>query len=238
MLPALGAFRGSAVRFSTFLVSSLLVVTLLCAGCSRANTSAAVSPAPVPGSVVQPGAPGQPSKELPADTKSSMPIGTFIPADAQFMQGMIHHHAQALQMTALLYTHTDNPVMQSFARKIDNSQGAEIKWMDTWLQDRNQTVPMIHDGMVMMTGMDMPMMPGMLTDAQMKALGEVRGRDFDRLFLNDMIQHHTGALSMVRDLEATPGAAGSPEVYTYITNVDVDQRTDIDRMHEILRTMQ
>jgi uncharacterized protein (DUF305 family) len=146
------------------------------------------------------------------------------------MQGMISHHAQAIEMTDLLKTRTERPEMRRLAERIDLSQADEIKMMQEWLVARGQIAPEQfahhHEHM---------MMPGMLTDEQMQQLAAARGAEFDRLFLQGMIAHHQGALTMVAELMKQPGAAQESEVFGFIADVDADQRAEIDRMGAMLQ---
>ena len=160
------------------------------------------------------------------------------------MQGMIHHHAQAVEMTALMPKRTRNKALLAFGRKISISQTDEIKFMQQWLEDRGKAVPMGPDQMAHMGHMQgmghmdmgsMPMMPGMLTPAQMKALAKATGREFDRLFLTGMIQHHKGALVMVDDLFATPGAGQDAQLFDFATDVDNTQSAEIRIMQGMLK---
>src|SRR5882672_5773458 len=155
--------------------------------------------------VVQPGAPGQPTRTLPASTRATLPPRS--PADVRFMQGMIMHHAQAVEMTALIESHTQNNQLRLLGARISKSQSDEIEFMKRWLASRGEPLSM---PMPEMPGMDMsshPMlMPGMLTAKQMEALRKAKGKEFDQLFLTGMIQHHNGALIMVKDLFDTAGA--------------------------------
>jgi uncharacterized protein (DUF305 family) len=165
-------------------------------------------------------------------------------ADVAFMQGMIAHHAQALAMVALIHDHTTRPELQLIGQRIRISQQDEIAWMQHWLQNRHQTVPTIDSNDVAhMVGAPMPgmqmtgttmMMPGMMTPQQMTALAQATGPAFDRLFLEGMIRHHEGAIAMVKDLLATPGAAQAPEVFTFASDADADQRAEIKRMRTVL----
>lgn len=207
----------------------LAVLTLAVAGCGGAVT--AQKPA-----VIQPGAPGQESRVL-AD--ASQPIPQATPADIAFMQGMIHHHAQALDMTDLLDTRSQDPDMKKLALRIRVSQTDEIKMMRHWLDARGQDAPdpRAHH-MEDMPGMDhgdRVMMPGMLTADEMKQLAATKGQAFDRLFLEGMIKHHGGALVMVQDLFATPGAGQQSEVFAFASDVEADQKMEIDRMGAMLK---
>jgi len=187
--------------------------------------------------VVQPGAPGKPSKTLPPSTKAALP--PLSQADVEFMQGMIMHHAQAVEMTALIDSHTENKDLHLLGARISHSQSDEIKFMERWLTVRGQAVSMSSQKM---SGMDdtnmsheaMHLMPGMLTPEQMQALRKAEGAGFDRLFLTAMIQHHNGALTMVKDLFDTAGAGQDAELFNFATDVDTGQRAEIKIMHEML----
>jgi len=161
----------------------------------------------------------------------------YTEADVRFMSGMIHHHAQAIVMSRWAPTHGASPAVQRLADRIINAQQDEILTMQTWLRDRRQVVPdATPTGMKMsMDGMDHEMlMPGMLTDEQMKQLDAARGPDFDRLFLTYMIQHHKGAVSMVKDLFDSYGAGQDEVVFKFASDVNVDQTTEIARMEKLL----
>jgi uncharacterized protein (DUF305 family) len=162
------------------------------------------------------------------------------PADAEFMQGMIHHHAQALIMAAWSGTHGASPGVQTLSQRITVSQTDEIKMMQLWLGERGQDVPAATaTGMKMnMGGMEHTMlMPGMLTAEQMAKLEAARGTEFDRLFLTYMIQHHEGALTMVNNLLATHGGGVDDFVYKIASDTFADQGSEIDRMQRMLDAM-
>jgi uncharacterized protein (DUF305 family) len=186
--------------------------------------------------VVQPGAPGQPTQIVPPSTRATLPPRSS--ADVQFMQGMIMHHAQAVEMTALIASHTENKDLRSLGARISSSQSDEIKFMKRWLASRGDPVS---PAMPEMPGMDMskqPMlMPGMLTPKQMEALKKAKGAEFDQLFLTGMIQHHNGALIMVRKLFDTAGAGQDAELFTFATDVDSGQRAEIGIMHHMLEAL-
>ncbi len=153
------------------------------------------------------------------------------PADVHFMSGMIFHHAQAIVMAAWAPTHGASHALQMLCERITVSQNDEITMMQQWLRDRHQEVP---DPKTM----SMPMlMPGMLTPPQLAQLDSARGADFDRLFLTDMIQHHKGAITMVNELLATPGAAQDPQVFRFSADVNADQTAEIDRMQKLLQSL-
>jgi uncharacterized protein (DUF305 family) len=183
--------------------------------------------------VVQPGAPGQPTRTLPSSTRATLPPHS--PANVQFMQGMIIHHAQAVEMTALIESHTANKEIRSLGARINRSQSDEIKFMKRWLTDRGQP---ISPAMAEMPGMDMSshqmLMPGMLTAKQMDALRRAKDEEFDHLFLTGMIQHHNGALIMVKDLFDTAGAGQDAELFNFTTDVDSGQRAEIRIMQTML----
>jgi uncharacterized protein (DUF305 family) len=184
--------------------------------------------------LVQPGAPGQASRPITADKAADLSQVATTAADVRFMQGMIHHHAQALDMTGLLETRTESADMRKLASRIAISQTDEIKMMREWLAVRHQEVPGEHAHH--MPGA--PLMPGMLTPEEMGHLAAAKGPEFDRLFLEGMIKHHAGALTMVKDLFATPGAAQESEIFAFASDVDADQRMEIDRMSEMLKEIQ
>ena len=157
-------------------------------------------------------------------------------ADVDFMQGMIMHHGQAVEMTALIPSHTQDPAVRELGAKISLSQTDEMKFMKRWLTARNQPTDMSMPGMpdMDMHGNEMPMMPGMLTPKQMQALRAARGAEFDHLFLTGMIQHHTGALTMVDQLFKAPGAGQDADLFDFATDVDNTQRAEIRIMQNLL----
>ena len=185
--------------------------------------------------VVQPGAPGQPTRTLPPETRPTLPPSSA--KDVEFMQGMIMHHAQAVEMTALIDARSENQELRLLGARISHSQAEEIKFMQRWLEARGQPTTMPMSGMNM-PGMDMSkpemLMPGMLTAKQMEALRNAKGNEFDRLFLTGMIQHHTGALIMVKDLFDTAGAGQDAVLFNFTTDVDSGQRAEIRIMQNML----
>jgi uncharacterized protein (DUF305 family) len=204
-------------------VAALLVFTAAfgCAG------SKSVSTAPQPATVH-------------GDIASAKPDSNRFPyteADVQFMTGMISHHAQAIVMSKLAPERTQTQSIKTLAGRIINAQADEIAIMSTWLRDRGQTVPEPNPkGMKHVMGGEehiMPM-PGMLTDEQMKQLEDARGPQFDKLFLQLMIQHHRGAVSMVKDLFNSYGAGQDETVFKFASDVNVDQTTEIARMERML----
>ncbi|MEO6655753.1 MAG: DUF305 domain-containing protein, partial [Pyrinomonadaceae bacterium] len=168
--------------------------------------------------VVQPGAPGQPTRILPATTMATLPPRSH--KDAEFMQGMIMHHAQAVEMTALIESRTENKNLRLLGARISQSQSDEMKFMKRWLEARGEPVstPMSDMSGMNMSGMHMDhhmLMPGMLTSKQMTELGRSKGTQFDQLFLKGMIQHHGGALVMVKELYDTAGAGQDAELFNF-----------------------
>ena len=201
-----------------------ITVALLCL-----SATAASSQQPT---IVQPGAPGENSKTITAAAAAATPRHAPVEADTSFMQGMIHHHSQAVEMAALMPTRTRNKDLLALGKRISISQTDEIKFMKQWLGDRGKPSMAMAPGTTMK---DMPLMPGMLTPEQMNALAKATGRQFDRLFLTGMIQHHTGALDMVDDLFGTPGAGQDPVLFDFATDIDNTQRAEIRIMQGMLK---
>ena len=214
--------------------SRVLLTVLLGQGVTACRTAHGTT-------IVQPGAPGQTPQVVAPEQASDLSKVQATPADATFMQGMIHHHAQALDMVALLKTRTNSDDMQKLGERIRISQADEIGMMQRWLRARGADVPDPHalhmPGMIM-PGMDHgtqePLMPGMLTQQEMAHLATLKGADFDRAFLEGMIKHHGGALTMVQELFATPGAGQESVIFAFASDVDADQRMEIDRMSAML----
>jgi uncharacterized protein (DUF305 family) len=182
----------------------VFIATAACAGASTHQTT--VSPAPAP-----------------------------VRADVHFVSGMIGHHAQAIQMAGWAPSHGASPAVRVLCERIVVAQNDEIVFAQRWLRERNEVVPPADPRGHVMPGMDHPMlMPGMLTPDQMAQLDAARGPQFDRLFLTFMIQHHRGALTMVAQLLATPGAAEDGPIFRFAADVNADQTTEIDRMSRML----
>jgi uncharacterized protein (DUF305 family) len=228
-----------SLRFLLFCAAALSLAPAV-ALCQQPN------PAPGGVSIVQPGAPGHSNKTLTPETASAAPRKPS-EADIQFMQGMIMHHSQAVEMTELLRTRSKDKEVQALGKRISISQTDEMDYMKQWLRDRGE--PISAYGSMDMAGMDMagmdhmdmgsmPMMPGMLTPAQMKALAAANGPEFDHLFLTGMIQHHTGALTMVKDLFKSPGAGQDPQLFDFASDVDNTQQAEIDIMRHMLKEKQ
>ena len=206
---------------------TVVLLTLVSAACRTAGSQAGPP-------IVQPGAPGEASHVIAAAEATDLSRVQATAADVRFMQGMIHHHAQALDMTALLATRTNSDDMKKLAQRIEISQADEIKMMQRWLEVRHQDVPSEHAHH--MAGA--PLMPGMLTPEEMDHLAALKGAAFDRQFLEGMIKHHGGALTMVQELFATPGAGQATEIFAFASDIDADQRMEIDRMGGMLRELQ
>jgi uncharacterized protein (DUF305 family) len=214
------------------LLPGFVTLAMLAAGCGSSSGPRTGAP------VVQPGAPGQSSRVVGAAT-APPPVATA--ADIAFMQGMIYPHAQALDMTELIDARSTDPDMKKLGLRIHVSQTDEIKMMQRWLQARGQDAPdprAHHDmpGMEGMAGMDHAvMMPGMLSTEEMARLAAAKGVEFDRLFLEGMIKHHEGALTMVKDLFAAPGAGQQSDIFAFASDVEADQKMEIDRMAGMLK---
>lgn len=208
--------------------AALWLVVSACGGTGARNPPA-----------IQPGAPGQNSRVIAPDAAPAAPATTE--ADVKFMQGMIHHHAQALDMTELMDGRTSDPDMRKLGLRIHVSQTDEIRMMQHWLQARGQDAPdpRAHHQMADMPGMEgmdhAVMMPGMLTEAEMARLTAAKGPEFDRLFLEGMIKHHGGALMMVQELFSTPGAGQQSDIFAFASDVEADQKMEIDRMTAMLK---
>lgn len=181
--------------------------------------------------VVQPGAPGLPTKRLPRTTRAILPPNS--PADVKFMQGMILHHAQAVEMTDLIDSRTETKELLSLGARISRSQSDEIRFMKRWLTTRGEPASMPAMPGTHTHGHHM-LMPGMLTPAQMEELKNAKGREFDQLFLKGMIQHHKGALEMVKDLFDSAGAGQDAELFNFASDVDSGQRAEIKVMEKLL----
>lgn len=206
--------------------------------------------------IFHPGAPGQPTRVITAEQAADLARTTFTPADARFMQHMIVHHSQAVEMVALLEERGSSPQIKALGRRIAISQTAEMSLMRGWLEARGQEIAPadLHMGHSMPSesagghaGHDMsghaghaaspsetPLMPGMLSPAQMARLAAAEGPEFDRLFLEGMIQHHQGALDMVDELLAQEDAAQDTLLSDFLTSVVADQSSEILRMRSLL----
>lgn len=218
-------------------VAGTAVLALLAASCA---SSPEVMPEAMPASdssrptasrTVQPGAPGEDTRTFEAVDPSNVGGLQHTEADVAFMQGMIPHHAQALEMTALVPSRAASAGFEQLALRMEISQRDEIDLMTRWLNDRGEDAT-DHSHHMMSGGM--AMMPGMLTPDQMQQLAAASGVEFERLFLEFMIQHHEGAIVMVTDLFDTPGAGQESEIFQFASHVDADQRMEIARMRQML----
>jgi uncharacterized protein (DUF305 family) len=190
--------------------------------------------------IVQPGAPGQASRKLPESTRATLPATSS--KDIEFMQGMIMHHAQAVEMTDMIAERTNNRDIQLLGERISKSQSDEMAFMKRWLEARGQATEMkmsdghggnshAHGGQGATSD---HRMPGMLSKDQMEALRKAKGAEFDALFLKGMIQHHEGALVMVKDLFDSAGAGQDAELFNFASDVDSGQRAEIASMQNLL----
>jgi uncharacterized protein (DUF305 family) len=217
------------------LAAALVAATL--AACGGRMAPAASRTAPQPAAV-----PAGSDDAYIARARADSLRNPYVEADVEFMYNMIGHHAQAITMSRLAPTHGASPEVQRLAARIINAQQDEIAIMERWLRDRQKPVPVIPtDGsapMMLMNGETMHMlMPGMLTPAQLQQLDAARGEEFDKLFLMDMIAHHRGAVSMVKDLFGSYGAAQDEVVFKFANDVNVDQTTEINRMQKMLAAL-
>lgn len=217
--------RAHSLRTTAALITAIAVVA-----CATATSGAAQTAAT---------APTNDPSELAAiaQARADSLRHPYTAADVQFMSNMIGHHAQAIVMSRWAPTHGASPSVRLLAERIINAQQDEILTMQHWLRDRQQPVPDPQGGpmKMMMNGVEQEMlMPGMLTEAQMKQLDAARGGEFDHLFLTFMIQHHRGAVTMVKELFDTYGAGQDETVFKFASDVNVDQTTEIARMEKLL----
>lgn len=189
--------------------------------------------------IVQPGAPGQDSRTLTASEATELAKSSYTDVDVRFMQGMIVHHQQAVEMATLVEDRTNHEDIVAIAGKIKSSQADEIEFMNAWLMERGEQTVMVGVGHEMAdhSGHTMPdhsAMAGMASLEQMTALAAAESVEFDRLFLTLMIAHHEGALVMTDDLLSQPGSAADPILFRFVGDIDNDQSAEIDRMDTIL----
>lgn len=206
------------------------IKALRCA-CAVTVLSSVLSATAFASPIVLPGAPGQPSQTLSPEDAVKITDTSYSPADVSFMQMMIPHHAQALEMADLVEARTNHPDLLSIAGRIKASQSDEISFMEGWLTDRGES-PMAHAHHMMSMHHKMEM--GMATDKQMSALAASESVDFDRQFLTLMIRHHEGAVDMVEDLLDKPGSAYDPVLYEFVGDIKNDQAVEIDQMNGLL----
>ncbi len=184
--------------------------------------------------IVQPGAPGEPARELTAEEAIDIAVSSYSPDDVRFMQDMIPHHHQAVQMAELVADRTNRPELADAAGRINLSQRDEIEFMEKWLGERGEPAPDPSDHAAMHTD---HRMAGMATPRQMAELAASAGIDFDRMFLKLMITHHEGAVTMAEELLEQPGSAYDPVLFEFTTDVTNDQTAEIERMHALLITL-
>lgn len=194
---------------------------------------AGAAPAQTGPTIVQPGAPGEVGREVEAAAAATASRRPHTEADVRFMQDMIVHHLQAVEMTELVAERTDSPEIRLLARRIQLSQDDELRLMRRWLTDRGVDLP--HEHAHHGAGpAHHAHMPGMISQEEMTGLAAARGDAFDALFLEYMIRHHMGALEMVADLFAADGSAQEAEIAQFAAHVEADQRSEIERMSRML----
>ncbi|WP_323760624.1 DUF305 domain-containing protein [Maricaulis sp.] len=225
-------------------------MTIFVVGAILAGTPQAFASPPI----FQPGAPGLPSRTVTPEQSISLAGTGHSAADVRFMQHMIVHHGQAVEMGELIAGRTDNPDVALMGARIASSQASEIEMMQAWLERRGLSTRMAHASAMAASGQghgnhamepgmdhaahgvpsDTPLMPGMLSPAQMVQLEAARGDQFDRLYLAGMIHHHQGAIDMVTDLLAGPGNGEDPQLSEFLSAVIADQSAEISRMRGML----
>ena len=217
----------SSKVFLPVYVLVILVVTASCAGTPSVTVGTTGT------QIIQPGAPGEMAQAF--DTAELEAIGglSHSQADVRFMRGMIPHHGQALDMTALVPARATTNGFRSMALRMQISQRDEIRLMERWLTEREEDIPPPNAHRMMMAG-DMALMPGMLSAGQMEQLTSATGQEFERLFLEFMIMHHEGALTMVQTLFNSSGAGQESLIFKFATDVDADQTIEIMRMRRML----
>jgi uncharacterized protein (DUF305 family) len=193
-----------------------------------AFAQSAAAPAPI----IKPGAPGKASQTLSADEATKLAQASFLPADVAFMQAMILHHAQAVEMTRLVKDRTNTEEIKTIAGRIESSQADEIAFMQTWLKDRGEP---LEDPAMKGHGEHLHhMMMGMASPEDLKALAAAKATDFDKRFLTLMIAHHDGALDMVEKLLDEDGTAADPAMFQFVGDIESEQKTEIGRMDKLL----
>lgn len=221
-----------SISYTHGIATALLVIAA--SACATNTQSAGAGPTPV---ISQPAINPQTEAAAIEQARTDSLRRPYTEADVHFMSAMIHHHAQAIVMSRWAESHGASPAVQRLADRIINAQEDEILTMQTWLRDRQQPVPQATaTAMTMNMGgvQHQMLMPGMLTEPQMKELDAARGPEFDRLFLKYMIQHHRGAVSMVKELFDSYGAGQDEVVFKFASDVNVDQTTEIARMEKML----
>lgn len=225
-----GLYRAAIPRAVATVMAAAAAAALLAACGGDGESLPAGETAP---NIVQPGAPGEASTTLSADELAKIEPPRWTRADVRFMQGMIHHHAQALLMTGLVPARAESDGVKLLARRMEISQEAEIEQMQEWLDSRGQEVPAAHIPHGHAHGPGQPVMPGMLSKEELDRLGAADGAEFDRLFLEFMLRHHEGALTMVEQLYDR-GGGQEPEADAFARHVVADQEIEIGRMNGLL----
>jgi uncharacterized protein (DUF305 family) len=205
-----------------------IVVLAACVLALAACSGAEEQPARTAGEgapIVQLGAPGERNRVLTPEEASELPVPSFTQADVEFVRMMMTHHAQALEMTAMVESRTTSDDLPLLAKRMDVSQRDEIAMMQQWLEDRDQSTTISHEH---------AQMPGLLTPEQITQLSEAEGAEFDELFLQSMIYHHEGALVMVEDLLTGGEGAQETQIFQIAQHIDSDQRVEISRMKQLL----
>jgi uncharacterized protein (DUF305 family) len=205
-------------------ISCMLVIS----GCSSPPPEAAADEAPV----VQLGAPGEGNRELTPQEVSELAVPSFTAADVAFVQRMILHHEQALEMTALVPSRTERGDLPLLAERLEVGQHDEIAQMERWLEERGELATAQYDHG------EGSLMPGMPTPREMSRLSAAQGAEFDELFLRLMIRHHEGAILMVEQLLTAGEGGQEPQIFQLARHVDADQRVEISRMKRVVAELQ
>ena len=226
---------------------AMLAAAVLLSACSGANeaqdSSEGSDEATEEVRYIQPGAPGEPSRVLTAEEVAELDLSPpeHTPADVEFMQMMMIHHEQAIELVELIEGRTEREDLPLFAERIDISQVDEIDMMKRWLEARDEVIPegpedlqSLHEGHdLAVDDPDTAPMPGMLSENEMQAIRDASGVEFDRLWLEGMRKHHTGAIEMVDDLFAAEGGQ-EPEIFQFASHVRSDQNIEISRINLML----
>lgn len=212
-------------------VRSIAVATAALLALGLAACTAEDEAVPLPTSpVVQLGAPGQPNRTLSPEDAAALGSPEYVEQDVAFVRDMLHHHAQAIQMTGYVQERSDDGDIELLAERMDVSQTDEILQLERWLQERGEPA---RDPDAPHGGHGSDQMPGLLTDEELAQLEAARGEEFDVLFLQFMIRHHEGAIQMVSDLYAS-GGGQEPDIDAFARHVEADQGIEIARMRDLL----
>jgi len=209
-------------------VAALAIVTVVLLTSSDGDSGEAQPAGSAAPNVVQAGAPGEASRRLSEDDLEEIEPPSHTKADVEFVQGMIHHHVQGVQMASYVPDRSIGSDLPLLAKRMEISQVTEIELMERWLETRSEEAHSQHG-----PGHDGELMPGMLTEPELAELEAARGAGFNRLFLRRMIRHHQGALTMVRQLREANGGM-QPELDKLIREIDADQTIEIGRMRQLL----